>query len=104
MYKISQISEEQDNFKISWVINFMVFILCNYSVNTYCMPVMSASRYDFDSVVRGFHEYQSIWAPVVSEELLCKHEMHNPHDSFGVAVIKYYMVIGNLMRKFFAIF
>ena len=68
------------------------------------MPVMSASRYEFDSVVWGFHEYQSIWAQVVGEELLCKHEMHNPHDSFAVAVTKDHMVIGHLPRKFSAIF
>ena len=31
--------------------------------------VMSTSHYEFHSAVRGFHEYQSIWAPMVCEEL-----------------------------------
>ena len=61
---------------------------------------MSASRYEFDSVVRGFHEYQSIWAPVLGEGLPCKREIHNPHDSFAVAVTKDRMVIGHLPRRF----
>ena len=65
---------------------------------------MSASRYEFDSVVRGFHEYQSIWAPVLGEGLPCKREIHNPHDSFAVAVTKDRMVIGHLPRRFSAIF
>ena len=67
---------------------------------------MSASRYEFDSAVRGFHEYQSIWAPVAGEELRvpCKCEMHNPHNSFAVAVTKDHVVIGHLPRKFSAIF
>ena len=65
---------------------------------------MSASRYEFYSVVRGFHEYQSIWAPVLGEKLPCKREIHNPHDSFAVAVTKDRMVIGHLLRRFSAIF
>ena len=65
---------------------------------------MCASRYEFDSEVSRFYEYQSIWTPVVGKELSCKHEMHNPHDSFTVAVIKDHMVIGHLPRKFSAIF
>ena len=65
---------------------------------------MSASRYKFDSVVRGFHEYQSIWAPVLGEELPCKREIHNPHDLFAVAVTKDCMIIGQLSRRFSAIF
>ena len=66
--------------------------------------VMSASRYEFDSVVRGFHEYQSICAPVLGEELPCKREIHNPLDSFAAAVTKDRMVIGHLPRRFSAIF
>ena len=66
--------------------------------------VMSASRYEFDSVVLGFHEYQLIWTPAIGKELPCKHETHNPHDSFTVAVTKDHVVIGHLPRKFSAYF
>ena len=65
---------------------------------------MSASPYEFDSVIWGFHEHHLIWTPVIGEELLCKHEMHNPHDLFAVAVTKDHLVIGHLPRKFLAIF
>ena len=50
---------------------------------------MSASQYEFDSTVQGFHEYQWIWAPVVCKEFPCKHETHNWYDSFVVVVTKY---------------
>ena len=65
---------------------------------------MSASRYEFDSAVRGFHEYQSIWAPVVGKELPCKHKVHNLHDSFAVVVLKDCVVVGHLPRAMFWLF
>ena len=65
---------------------------------------MSASCYEFDSVVWGFHEHQSIWTPVIGEELPYKHEMHNPNYLFVVAVTKDHVVIGYLPRKFSVIF
>ena len=65
---------------------------------------MAVSAYEFDSAVRGFHQYQSIWAPVLGEELLCKHESHNPHDSFAIAVTKDHVVVGHLPRKYSALF
>ena len=52
----------------------------------------------------GFHQYQSIWAPVLSKELLCKHEMYNPQDSFAIAVTKDHVVVGHLQRKYSALF
>ena len=78
------------------------FISCNCSVNTCASD--AASRYEFVSVVQGFHEYQSIWAPVLGEELPCKREINNSHDSFAVAVTKDRMVIGHLPRRFSVIF
>jgi len=68
------------------------------------MPVTSPSRYEFDSTVQGFHEYQLIWAAAVGEKLPCKREVHNPHDTFVVAVTKDHVVVGHLPRKFSAIF
>jgi len=75
-----------------------------FRVNFPYTPVMSASRYEFDSTVRGFHEYESIWAPVVGKELPCKREVHNPHDTFAVSVTKDHVVVGHLSRKFSVIF
>ena len=65
---------------------------------------MVVSVYEFDSAVWGFHQYQSIWVSVLGEELLCKHERHNPHDSFAIAVTKNHMVVGHLPRKYSALF
>lgn len=74
-----------------------VFISCN--------PVMAFTRsHEFDSAVWGFHHYQSIWTPVICEELPCKQEAHNSHDLFTVAVMKDHMVVGHLPRKLLAIF
>ena len=63
------------------------------------MPVMSASHYEFDSMVQRFHEYQWIWAPVVCKEFPCKHETHNWYDSFVVVVTKYHVVIGQFTKE-----
>ena len=59
------------------------------------------TSYEFESVVRGFHEYQSIWTPEIGEELVCKWERHNAHDPFAVAVMKSEagVVVGHLPRK-----
>ena len=66
---------------------------------------MAATRsHEFDSAVRGFHQYQSIWTPVVGEELPCKREACNLHNLFAVAVMKDHMVVGHLPRKLSAIF
>ena len=37
-------------------------------------------------MVRGYHEYRSVWPAVVGEELQCRVEPSNPHDLFAVAV------------------
>ena len=66
---------------------------------------MLAACYEFDSAVRGFHKYETIWSPVIGEELPCKREAHNAHDSFAVAVMKEHdVVVGHLPRKFSAVF
>ena len=66
---------------------------------------MAAMRlHEFDSAVRGFHQYQSIWTPVVGEELPCKREAGNSYDLFAVAVMKDHVVVGHLPRKLSAMF
>ena len=66
---------------------------------------MLAACYEFNSAVRGFHKYETIWSPVIGEELPCKSEAHNAHDSFAVAVMKEHdVVVGHLPRKFSAVF
>ena len=42
-------------------------------------PVSTSPYYAFDSVVWGFHQYQSIWNLVVGKKLPCKCEKHDLH-------------------------
>ena len=45
--------------------------------------------FTFESMVRGYHEYQLIWGvPAVGEELNCHRELGNSHDPYAVAVKK----------------
>ena len=45
--------------------------------------------FSIESMIRGYHEYKSIWSdPMLEEELECKREPGNPHDTHAVAVIK----------------
>lgn len=43
---------------------------------------------EFDSYIRGYHEYQAIWNPTLSEVLRLERETDNEKDKFAVAVIK----------------
>ena len=46
-------------------------------------------RFSLESMIRGYHEYKSIWSdPTLGEELEYKREPGNPHDTHAVAVIK----------------
>ena len=40
-------------------------------------------------MVRGYHEYKTLWEnPVLGEELSCAREIGNPHDLTSVAIQK----------------
>ena len=45
-------------------------------------------EYTLDSAIRGFHVYQSIWVPVLNEQLGTYQEHGNTEDLFAVAVCK----------------
>ena len=52
-------------------------------------PRDGVCRFSVESVIRGYHEYKSIWSdPMLGEELECKRESGNSHDTHAVAVIK----------------
>jgi len=44
--------------------------------------------FEVESMVRGYHCYNTIWDPAIGEELPCKLELSNPEDRFAVAVFK----------------
>ena len=55
---------------------------------------------EFVSMVRGYHEYQSVWSAIVGEELQCRIELSNPHDLFAVAVCKLDgVVVGHVPQR-----
>ena len=40
-------------------------------------------------MIRGYHEYKNIWeSPTADDDLLCEHEVGNPHDTYAVAIRK----------------
>ena len=52
-------------------------------------PRDGVCHFSVESVIRGHHEYKSIWSdPMLGEELECKREPGNSHDTHAVAVIK----------------
>ena len=40
------------------------------------------------AVVRGYHQYSTIWAAATGEMLHCQRETANPRDTFAVAVVR----------------
>ena len=45
--------------------------------------------FTFESMVRGYHEYQFIWGvPTVGEALNCHRELGNSHDPYAMGVKK----------------
>ena len=39
----------------------------------------------FESYVRGFHVYKTVWSPIIGEEnLQCRHEQKNEENEFAI--------------------
>ena len=49
-----------------------------------------------ESCVRGFHEYQHIWTPVMGERL---EYVREPRDVYAVAMTKDDVVVGHVPRN-----
>ena len=49
---------------------------------------MAHSSFIYDSCIRGYHEYKSIWDASVGEVLHCSGAIDNPHDDQTVSVIR----------------
>ena len=56
-------------------------------------------EFRFTSCVRGFHVYESAWAPDYHEILQCSCEDGNVHDPYAVKVMKSGGVVGHLPKK-----
>ena len=53
---------------------------------------------EYQSFVRGHHEYCATWTPVAGEELLLRRQPENEHDQFAVAVLKDEEIAGHVPR------
>ena len=65
---------------------------------------MSVYTFAVNSVIRGYHEYKTVWeSPADGEVLRCEREVGNSHDTYAVAVKKlidgHYVVVGHVPRK-----
>lgn len=59
--------------------------------------------FSVESMVRGYHEYQSVWDAPIGETLLCEREVGNIHDTFAVAIKKDGEVVGHCPRRISAV-
>ena len=55
----------------------------------------------FNSAIRGYHYYRTIWIPQLSEELQCVHDPEKTFDVFARRVYKDIdnSTVGNLRRE-----
>ena len=54
--------------------------------------------FSLDSMVQGFHAYQSVWEPSYGEILMCRREPNKRMDPFAVAVVKNGTIVGHVPR------
>lgn len=59
--------------------------------------------FSVEAMVRGYHEYQSVWDAPIGETLLCEREVGNIHNTFAVAIKKDGEVVGHCPRKISAV-
>ena len=53
-----------------------------------------------NSMIRGNHEYKSVWeSPAADDDLLCKREVGNPHDTHAVAIAGDIKTVGHIPRR-----
>ena len=56
--------------------------------------------FEFDSCIRGYHQYQEIWTPILDEILCCSRELGNRHNPFCVKVVKGQIgTVGHMPKK-----
>ena len=57
------------------------------------------TSFEVESMVCGYHCYNTIWNAVIGEELPCKLELSNPTDRFAVAVCKHEITVGHMPKR-----
>ena len=61
-------------------------------------------RFEFQSCIRGYHVYQSIWSGSSGQVLACHREPHNREDLFVVGVYEDATLVGHVPSKFSCVF
>jgi hypothetical protein len=60
--------------------------------------VQEGSSYEWNSYVRGHHDYSRVWKPRIGEVLKLVVEPSNCHDRLAVAVMKGLNIVGHVPR------
>ena len=60
------------------------------------IPIVVTTNFYVDSLVKGYHEYKSIWTPKIGEILSTEREPGNLVDKYAVCVKKKNRIIGHL--------
>ena len=48
---------------------------------------MTTEEWKLLCVVRGYHAYKDVWDPVLEDQFRTKHQKHNSHDKYAMAVV-----------------
>ena len=60
---------------------------------------MAVANWEFQSCIRGYHVYRSIWTPTLGDIHPCVRETTNRHDPFAVKVLETGTIVGHLPKK-----
>ena len=57
--------------------------------------------FSWESMIRGYHVYTSVWEATVGEQLNCVREVENPSYPYAVAVVRPQneLIVGHLPRR-----
>jgi hypothetical protein len=56
-------------------------------------------EFNFESSIRGYHVYKSIWTYEIGEKIHCDREENNPNDKFAPPVLKMHSPPGSLLEE-----
>ena len=66
--------------------------------------LLKMPTFEYESCIRGYHVYQSIWSSSVGEVLSCRQEPRNAEDPFATGVYKGVTLVGHVPRKISCVF
>ena len=57
------------------------------------------ATFEMESMIRGYHVYQTVWEAQIGEELFCVPERDNVRDPYAVAVQKSSRTVGHIPKN-----